>query len=146
MCAGSYQFRNIWPAQRLALHAQRKRILTRAARATTTPQSPLSARRFANIWICGIFAHGFARAWCDDCGHDYFMAYSCKGRGLIEKVDAKEMLAYQRSGFSVDAGVRIEADDRAALERLLRYCARPPFAMERLRKEGAALVYRCAKQ
>ena len=40
----------------------------------------------------------------------------------------------------------IEAHDRAALERLLRYCARPPFAMDRLRKEGAALVYRCAKQ
>ena len=33
-----------------------------------------------------------------------------------------------------------------ALERLLRYCARPPFAMDRLRKAGAALVYRCAKQ
>jgi hypothetical protein len=31
-------------------------------------------------------------------------------------------------------------------ERLLRYCARPPFATECLRKEGAALVYRCAKQ
>jgi hypothetical protein len=56
------------------------------------------------------------------------------------------MLAYQHSGFSVDAGVCIEADDRAALKRLLRYCARPPFSMERLRKEGAALVYRCAKQ
>ena len=68
------------------------------------------------------------------------------GRGLIESVDAKEMLAYQHSGFSVDAGVLIEAHDRAALERLLRYCARPPFAMDRLRKEGAALVYRCAKQ
>ena len=54
------------------------------------------------------------------------------------------MLAYQHSGFSVDAGVCIESHDRAALERLLRYCARPPFAMERLRKEGAALVYRCA--
>jgi hypothetical protein len=27
---------------------------------------------------CGIFAHGFARAWCDDCGHDYFVAYSCQ--------------------------------------------------------------------
>ena len=53
---------------------------------------------------------------------------------------------YQHSGFSVDAGVRIEAHDRAALERLLRYCARPPFAMDRLRKEGAALVYRCTKQ
>jgi hypothetical protein len=68
------------------------------------------------------------------------------GRGLIEKADAKEMLGYQHSGFSVDAGVLIEAHDRAALERLLRYCARPPFAMDRLRKEGAALVYRCAKQ
>ena len=56
------------------------------------------------------------------------------------------MLGYQHSGFSVDAGVCIEAHDRAALERLLRYCARPPFAMDRLRKEGAALVYRCAKQ
>jgi hypothetical protein len=68
------------------------------------------------------------------------------GRGLIEKADAKEMLGYQHSGFSVDAGVCIEAHDRAALERLLRYCARPPFAMDRLRKEGSALVYRCAKQ
>ena len=68
------------------------------------------------------------------------------GRGLIEKADAKEMLAYQHSGFSVDAGVCIQADDRASLERLLRYCARPPFAMDRLRKEGAELVYRCAKQ
>ena len=46
----------------------------------------------------------------------------------------------------MDAGVCIEADDRAALEWLLRYCARPPFAMDRLRKEGSALVYRCAKQ
>ncbi len=54
------------------------------------------------------------------------------GRGLLESCDAKEMLAYQHSGFSVDAGVCIEADGRAALDRL--------------RKEGTALVYRCAKQ
>jgi hypothetical protein len=47
---------------------------------------------------------------------------------------------------SVDTSVRIEADDRAGLERLLRYCARPAFAMERLRKAGNDLVYRCAKQ
>ena len=50
------------------------------------------------------------------------------------------MLAHQHSGFLVDAGVCIEAHDRAALERLLSYCARPPFAMERLRNEGAELV------
>ena len=35
-------------------------------------------------------------------------------------------------GFSVHAGVLIDADDRAGLERLIRYCARPAFASERL--------------
>ncbi|AHF00278.1 hypothetical protein THITH_15170 [Thioalkalivibrio paradoxus ARh 1] len=34
-------------------------------------------------------------------------------------------------GFSLDASVRIEADDREGLERLLRYCARPSFAADR---------------
>ena len=68
------------------------------------------------------------------------------GRGLLESCDAKDMLACQHSGISVGAGVCIAAHDRAALERLLRYCARPPFAMDRLRKEGCNLVYRCAKQ
>mgnify|MGYP000500061739 CR=1 FL=1 len=43
------------------------------------------------------------------------------------------MLAWQHGGgFSLDASVRIAADDRDGLERLLRYCARPPFALERL--------------
>ena len=56
----------------------------------------------------------------------------------------KEMLAYQHSGFSVDAGVCIEAHDRAAPGALTeRYCAGPPFAMDRLRQAGATLVYRC---
>lgn len=67
------------------------------------------------------------------------------GRGLIEKVDAQEMLAYPHSGFSVDASVCIAATDRAGLERLLRYCARPPFAMDRLRQRGAELVHHCPK-
>lgn len=68
------------------------------------------------------------------------------GRGLLQNFEAKEMLDYRHSGFSVDTSVRIEAHDRAALERLLGYCARPPFSMERLRKAGNELVYRCAKQ
>ena len=68
------------------------------------------------------------------------------GRGLLEGFEAKEMLAYRHSGFSVDTSVCIAAQDRAGLERLLRYCARPPFAMERLRKAGSELVYCCAKQ
>ena len=50
------------------------------------------------------------------------------------------MLTWQGSGgFSVDASVRIEGEDRAGIERLLRYCARPPFALERLHAlEGSA--------
>ena len=48
------------------------------------------------------------------------------------------MLAWENSGVSVDASVRIALIDRdvpsyfQSLEHLLRYCARPPFALERL--------------
>ena len=62
------------------------------------------------------------------------------GRGLLESFEAKEMLAYRHSGFSVDTSVCIAAHDHAGLERLLRYCARLPFALERLRKAGSELV------
>jgi hypothetical protein len=37
-------------------------------------------------------------------------------------------------GFSVEASVRIAAADRVGRERLLRCCARPPFALDRLRE------------
>jgi len=39
-------------------------------------------------------------------------------------------------GFSLDSSVRIEATDRTGLERLIRYCARPPFALDRLHLVG----------
>ena len=62
-------------------------------------------------------------------------------RGHLEACDAKDMAAYAHGGgFSVDAGGCIEAPDRAGLERLLRYCARPPFAMDRLKQRGHDLV------
>jgi hypothetical protein len=49
-------------------------------------------------------------------------------------------------GFSVDGSVRIEGADRVGLERLLRYCARPPFALEHLHQRDAEhLVYRNPK-
>jgi hypothetical protein len=77
-------------------------------------------------------------------------------RALIEKCDAEEMVDWDHSGgFSVDAAVRIEGNDRAGLERLLRYdrrkspfrdCARPPFALEHLHQRDAEhLVYHCPK-
>jgi hypothetical protein len=42
--------------------------------------------------------------------------------------------------------VCIEGADRAGLERLLRYCARPPFALERLEQLAHdQLVYHFSK-
>jgi len=66
--------------------------------------------------------------------------------GLIERDDVREMLAWEYSGFSLDAAVRVGASDRAGVERLLRYCARPPFALERLeRLDGERILYRSPK-
>ena len=57
---------------------------------------------------------------------------------LLDAAAAADMLAWKNSGFSVDASVRITLIDRdvpsffRSVEHLLRYCARPPFALERL--------------
>ena len=43
------------------------------------------------------------------------------------------MLSWDHEGgFSLDASVQVESWDRNALERLARYCARPPFSSGRL--------------
>jgi hypothetical protein len=53
---------------------------------------PYVRQAFRKYLECGIFAHGFARAWCDDCGHDYFVAYSCKGRGVCPSCNTRRMV------------------------------------------------------
>ena len=59
------------------------------------------------------------------------------------KASGTGLLAWENSGFSLDAAVRVGAHDRAGLERLLRYCARPPFALERLELlDAERVVYR----
>jgi hypothetical protein len=63
---------------------------------------------------------------------------------LLDADGAVDMLNWENSGFSVDASVRIALIDRdvpnyfRSLEHLLRYCARPPFALERLSVRRAA--------
>ncbi len=58
--------------------------------------------------------------------------------GRIGAAAAAGLLAWERSGFSIDASVRIVLEDRdvpsytKSLEHLVRYCARPAFALERL--------------
>jgi len=56
-----------------------------------TPK-PYVRQAFRKYLECGIFAHGFARAWFDDCGHDYFVAYSCKGRGVCPSCNTRRMV------------------------------------------------------
>ncbi len=58
--------------------------------------------------------------------------------GLVNAEAAADMLAWENSGLSIDASVRVGLLDRdvpssfKCLEHLLRYCARPTFALERL--------------
>ncbi len=70
-------------------------------------------------------------------------------RALLEPEQAQTMGQWDNGGgFSVDASVRVEAWDRAGLERLLRYCARAPFALERLawaEENPEILVYQLPK-
>ncbi len=55
----------------------------------------------------------------------------------------KPALAVERDGFNLHAGVRIEADDDLGRERLVRYGARPPLSLDRLRRlPGGRVAYR----
>jgi hypothetical protein len=52
-------------------------------------------------------------------------------------------LVVERDGFNLHAGVRIEAGDDLGRERLLRYAARPPLSLGRLRRlPGGRVAYR----
>lgn len=69
-------------------------------------------------------------------------------QGLLDQEAAANMRGWQHAGgFSLDASIRIEAWDRGGLERLLRYCARPPFASERLswEKRSGRVIYELPK-
>ena len=50
-------------------------------------------REFRRYLDCGILACGFARAYCDACGHDFLIACSCKGRGVWPACKTRGMVA-----------------------------------------------------
>lgn len=68
-------------------------------------------------------------------------------RGWLERADRLGMEQWQHGGgFSLDASVAIAGADRRGRERLLRYCARPPFSGDRLEWIDAERVrYRLPK-
>ena len=66
----------------------------------------------------------------------------------LEQFEADDMLTWKNNGgFSLDAKVRIEADNRQGLVKLLSYCARPPFASNRLHRTTSPdiLIYKLKK-
>ena len=48
-------------------------------------------RDFRQYLSCGILAHGFARARCANCGHDFLVALACKGRGVCPSCTTRRM-------------------------------------------------------
>ena len=48
-------------------------------------------KAFRKYLECGVFAHGFARVRCDDCGDDCLVAFSCNGRGVCPSCNTRRM-------------------------------------------------------
>ena len=66
--------------------------------------------------------------------------------GLLTEERTELLLSWRHSGFSVHNRVRVEPEDRPAVERLARYIMRPPISLERMRweVEGEVLYRRKA--
>lgn len=47
---------------------------------------------FENYLGCGILAKGFACAHCNCCNKDFFIAFSCKGRGICPSCNTRAMV------------------------------------------------------
>lgn len=58
----------------------------------------------------------------------------------LDSVEAGKPFTATRDGFSPNAAVAYRAEERKKLERLCRYVARPPLALERLSRDGDGLV------
>lgn len=72
------------------------------------------------------------------------LKYFCT-RKFYDKDEMAKMLTHENSGFSLDASVKVQAFEADALERLIRYCARPPFKSENIRFNGPWINYRLPK-
>jgi hypothetical protein len=50
-------------------------------------------REFRRYLECGLLAYGLARARCGQCGHDFLIAFSCKGHGVCPSCNTRRMVA-----------------------------------------------------
>jgi len=69
------------------------RTVLPAAAACASPRSAVYRRRKPErTLLCRTVAHGFARARCAACGHDFLIAYSCKCRGVCPSCTTRRMV------------------------------------------------------
>ncbi len=61
---------------------------------TRGPLTPGAQEAVYRYLDCGIFACGFARVRCGECGHDYFVAFSCKLRCICPSCHMKRELIW----------------------------------------------------
>ena len=66
----------------------------------TGPVPPYVEAAFRAYLKCGILAHGFARAQCAGCGHDFLVAFSCKGRDVCPSCATRRMV--ETAAYLVD--------------------------------------------
>ena len=63
-------------------------------RAAGKIRRPVEERVLKRFQDCGDLHKGFARIHCDNCGHDYLLAFSCKTRYFCPSCHQKRMLAF----------------------------------------------------
>jgi hypothetical protein len=58
------------------------------------PLRPVVPKTVEAFLRCGILDHGFARIRCEEWGHEFLLAFSCKGRGLCPSCHKKRQVAF----------------------------------------------------
>ncbi len=62
-------------------------------------QCAVEERTIERFLQCGDPHHGFARIYCDACGHDYLLAFSCKTRYFCPSCHQKRVLLLVELGL-----------------------------------------------
>jgi Transposase zinc-binding domain len=83
---------SIAPSRRTSRPGSRARVTNKMAHR----RRPMWSASSGATLECGILAHGFARARCGECGHDFLIAFSCKGRGVCPACNARRMAETRR--------------------------------------------------
>ena len=55
---------------------------------------PVISKVISEYLSCGDLRNGFARVRCDDCSHEYLLAFSCKGRWFCPTCHAKKVIRF----------------------------------------------------